>query len=516
MGPTAPEDDLPPSGTAGDREVRETAQERFDRIRGTMGLFLGPALAVLLALLPLPLEPRAHRLAAVLAGVVVFWITEAIPIPVTALLGPAVCVIAAVAPAKEVFAPFANPVIFLFIGSFVIAQAMVRHGLDRRIALAILSRRFIAGSPARVMVALGVVAVVLSMWMSNTATTAMLTPIAIGILGALGAGSREGGPSPRFAAGLLLLVAYACSVGGIGTPVGSPPNLIALGMIAEQTGIRISFLGWMKFAVPLVAMMLCALFGLIFLLHPPSRLDTGALRAHLVAERRSIGPLTAGGKLTAFAFLAAVVLWVAPGVAGICGAKDAAIWLSDHLPESVVAILAASLLFLVPLSWRERRFALTWREAARIDWGTILLFGGGLSLGEMMFRTGLAETLGQGLVNLLALKSLWGLTAVAIGLGIVVSELTSNTASANMVIPVMIAMAAALGVNPLPPALGACLGSSYGFMLPISTPPNAIVYGTGLVPITRMLRAGVLFDLLGFVVIWTGLRVVLPLLGMAG
>jgi sodium-dependent dicarboxylate transporter 2/3/5 len=351
--------------------------------------------------------------------------------------------------------------------------------------------------------------------MSNSATTAMLTPIAIGILGALG-GGKEGIVSPRFAAGLLLLVAYACSVGGIGTPVGSPPNLIAMGLLSEQLGIRISFTGWMKFALPLVAVMLASLFTLLYLLHRPGRIDPGALRAHLASERRATRPLDAGGKLTAAAFFTAVLLWVAPGIAGLSGASEAERWLSEHLPESVVAIIAASVLFLVPLSLRERRFALAWREAVRIDWGTILLFGGGLSLGEMMFRTGLAEAIGGGLVDLLALESLWGLTAVAIGLGIVVSEMTSNTASANMVIPVMIAMAAALGVNPLPPALGACLGSSYGFMLPISTPPNAIVYGTGLVPITRMLRAGVLFDLLGFAVIWTGLRIVLPLLGMSG
>jgi sodium-dependent dicarboxylate transporter 2/3/5 len=190
-------------------------------------------------------------------------------------------------------------------------------------------------------------------------------------------------------------------------------------------------------------------------------------------------------------------------------------WFDERLPESVVALVAAALLFILPVNWSQRRFTLDWNQAAHIDWGTILLFGGGLSLGDLMFKTGLADVLGRGLVTSLSLNTLWGLTAVATALGIVVSELTSNTASANMVIPVMIAMAKALNVNPVPPAIAACLGASYGFMLPISTPPNAIVYGSGLVPITKMLRAGILFDLLGFFLIWLGLRLLLPLLGMS-
>ncbi|HSG06099.1 MAG TPA: SLC13 family permease, partial [Nitrospiria bacterium] len=163
----------------------------------------------------------------------------------------------------------------------------------------------------------------------------------------------------------------------------------------------------------------------------------------------------------------------------------------------------------------KRKFTLTWEEASKIDWGTILLFGGGLSMGTLMFKTGLAEVMGRSLMGLLSLHSLWAITALAIVLGIIISELTSNTASANMVIPVVISIALAAGVNPLPPALGACLGASYGFMLPISTPPNAIVYGSGLIPITRMIRAGIFFDILGFMVIWTGLRILCPLLGFS-
>jgi sodium-dependent dicarboxylate transporter 2/3/5 len=171
------------------------------------------------------------------------------------------------------------------------------------------------------------------------------------------------------------------------------------------------------------------------------------------------------------------------------------------------------LLFVLPIDRREGQFTLHWQEATRIDWGTILLFGGGLSLGGLMFSTGVAEALGRSVTNLTGAHSLWALTAVSIAMGIVVSEATSNTAAANMIIPVVIALAQGAHIPPVPPALGACLGASYGFMLPVSTPPNAIVYGSGLVPIPRMVRAGFLFDLCGFVIILAGLRVLCPLMG---
>jgi sodium-dependent dicarboxylate transporter 2/3/5 len=183
-----------------------------------------------------------------------------------------------------------------------------------------------------------------------------------------------------------------------------------------------------------------------------------------------------------------------------------------RVPEAVVALLAALLLFILPTDLRNGRFTMNWHEAVKIDWGTILLFGGGLSLGALMFQTDVAKVLGDSITDRTGLSSLWSLTALAVALGIVLSELSSNTAAASMLIPVVIALAQDAHVNPVPPALGACLGASYGFMLPVSTPPNAIAYGTGLVPIPRMIRAGVLFDLCGFVIILLGLRLLWPLL----
>jgi len=210
------------------------------------------------------------------------------------------------------------------------------------------------------------------------------------------------------------------------------------------------------------------------------------------------------------------VLWVTPGVLSVALSKGHPLlqFFETRVPEAVAAIVAASLLFMLPVDFRHRRFTLSWNAAVHIDWGTILLFGGGLSLGAMMFKSGVAEAFGQGVHGLTGTGSVWTLTAAAIVMGIIVTETMSNTAAATMLIPAIIALAQAAQVNPVPPALGACFGASCGFMLPVSAPPNAIVYGSSLVPITRMIRGGILCDLVGFFVILGSLRLLCPLLGL--
>jgi sodium-dependent dicarboxylate transporter 2/3/5 len=503
---------------AAPREMISDAEARFERRRSTIGLVLGPVVFLLVLWSPFALEREAHRLAAVLTWVVIYWITEAIPLPATALLGPLLCVLLGVTELKTAFAPFANPVIFLFVGSFMLAQAMTVHGLDRRVATALLSSPWVGATPFRLMAVTGGFTAALSMWISNTAATAIVFPIAVGLLRGAGAAGPAAGGYPT---GLMLIVAYGASVGGIGTLIGTPPNLIGAELIHQQIGVRISFAGWMAFGLPLMLVMLGVLVPLLYWLHRPGRDVAGQLRARLAAgpggEQSRPGPWSAGERNTAVAFGLAIGLWLMPAaLAAVTGdtASPAVRWYERHLPEAAVALLAALLLFVLPVNWAARSFTLTWRDGAAIDWGTILLFGGGLSLGDLMFKTQLSNVIGSGLAGALEVESLWTITAFAIGLGILMSELTSNTASATMIIPVVIAIAQAAGVSPIPPALGACLGASYGFMLPISTPPNAIVYGSGLVPIRRMMRAGVLFDLAGFVVIWAGLRLLCPLLGL--
>jgi sodium-dependent dicarboxylate transporter 2/3/5 len=289
--------------------------------------------------------------------------------------------------------------------------------------------------------------------------------------------------------------------------------------------------------VPIMTGMMIALFALLWTLHPDRRTAAGpvvedagvgdggeaeGLRAYLRDERARLGPWTRGQVNTLIAFAVAVVLWVAPGLLQAfapVAAKPVVAFFGGkgQMPEAIVALLAALLLFALPVNLREGRFTLTWAEAVRIDWGVLLLFGSGMALGELMMskETRVAEALGNWAVAQTGAQSLWALTATMIVLAIVLSEATSNTASAVMLAPIAITVAQQMGVSPIPPALGVCLGASYGFMLPVSTAPNAIVFGSGLVPITRMMRAGILFDMIGAALIWLGLRVLLPPLGLA-
>jgi solute carrier family 13 (sodium-dependent dicarboxylate transporter), member 2/3/5 len=487
----------------GSVETYSPAEELFNRRRRTAGLVLGPVTLVLLLLAPLPLAAPAHRLAAILAMMVVLWITEALPLAVTALIGPVLAIILQIAPARVAFAPFADPIIFLLIASFMIAEAMFVHRLDRRIAFSALSSKAVGSSPVRILLAYGGVAAGISMWISNTATTAMMFPIGLSIVSHLTEG-RESDPRCReFAAVMMLMTSFGASVGGIGTPIGTPPNLIGIGMLSRIAHVEISFFQWMLIGVPIVILLFAflvayfywrSLRGLELEAHRPDRIKD---------ELRRLGPPSAGQRNTLIAFGATVALWLLPGVLGILGAGSSrfARAYSESVPESVAAMVGAILLFLLPVSWRARRFTLGWEEAVRIDWGIILLFGGGLAMGELAFSTGLAESMGRGITGWLPAHSDVSLTIVFTATAIIMSEAASNTASANMIVPVAIAVAQAAGVRPTEPALGATLGASMGFMMPISTPPNAIVYSSGYVPITSMMRHGIALDIAGFIVI---------------
>ena len=285
-------------------------------------------------------------------------------------------------------------------------------------------------------------------------------------------------------------------------------------MLEKEIGYKISFFQWMQFGLPICVAMYLVLYLLLSILFPPSGLKTSGIAAFIGAQRRLLGGWTRGEKNALIVFFTAVFLWILPGILGLLfDPKGAVLTLyNERLPEGGIAILAASLLFFLPVNREKGEFTLSWEDATAIDWGTILLFGGGLAMGDLMFKTGLSKAMGEALLSLLQVNTLWGITGLSIALAIVISELSSNTAAANMVIPVVIAIATASGVNPLPPALGATLGASFGFMLPISTPPNAIVYGSGLIPIRSMMRAGVVFDLVGFLIIWGGLWLLSPLL----
>jgi sodium-dependent dicarboxylate transporter 2/3/5 len=520
-------------------EAVSEAEEKFELWRKRLGFLLAPIAMLVIYLVALPhvhpqgMKPEGPILSAILAGVAVLWICESIPLPASALLGALLCIVCGVESMKVVLAPFADPIVFLFIGSFMLAHAMTIHRLDRRIALAFLSIPWVGGRPLRVMAMLGFVTAFLSMWLSNTATTAMMLPIALGILDALHTvgGSGDAGEKSAekisakrwpYATGLMLMVAYAASIGGIGTPVGSPPNLIAIGQLEKLANVKIEFHQWMLIMVPMLVVMFVMLVFLLYVMHRPPKIAYSAervarLREYLRTEHAKLGPWTLGQIHCAVVFAITVALWMLPGFIGVIWGSDHAVakTLDARLPEAAVALVAAMLLFILPTSLKKSEFTLNWKQAAEIDWGTIILFGGGLALGTLMFKTGVAESLGRWITVTMGVHSLWGLTAVAIVVGIILSETTSNTSASNMVLPIFIALAVEAKVSPIPPALGACLGASYGFMLPVSTPPNAIVYSSGLVPIPKMIRAGALFDIIGFFIIFAGLRIIAPMMGWA-
>ena len=478
-------------------------------MRKAIGLVAGPLSALALFVLPLPsLSSEAHRLAAVVILVIVFWLTEAIPIPATALLGVALTVLLGVAPAGKVLAAFGDPVLFLFIGSFMLARAMRVHGLDRRIAYRLLAHPWVGASTYRTLWALGLTACLLSMWMSNTACTAMLFPVALAIARTTEESVRpnaaDSAPPLRYTTGLLLMLAYAASVGGIATPVGTPPNLIGIAFIEQQLGRHLGFLQWIVFGVPLSLALLAGLYGILMLAFRPEIRVVPGQRERMEAARQALGPMSHGERNSLIAFGLAVLLWIGPGLLGLALGNQHPLVASmeQRLPEGIVALLAASLLFLLPTDWSKRTFTLRWEDAVRIDWGTILLFGGGIALGRMMFDTGLASAVGHNLLTWLGIRGETALTGAAAAVATLISETSSNTASANMVVPVMLSMAQTLGVSGVLTGVAATLGASLGFMLPISTPPNAIVYGSGAIRLIDMVRVGLLLDSLGVLMVW--------------
>ncbi|MFZ5630268.1 MAG: SLC13 family permease [Spirochaetota bacterium] len=507
---------------ANDSTAGFSSDEKFDRWRARIGLFLGPVLAALLAALPMPgLSTGAHTLAAILSLVIVWWIAEPLPIPVTGLIGLALCVMFGVESSRKVFAAFSDPVIFLFIGSFILAQAMSVHKLDERLAYSILSLPGVANRPLTILFVFGLLACVLSMWVSNTATTAMLLPIGVGIMHTVRELEIREFPESektlppvsqlKFSSALVLIAAFGAGVGGVATPVGSPPNLIGIGLIDQILGIKISFFQWMRLGLPLALVMFLVVFIVLVVLFPPEFKGMRGAAQWIKEKRQSLGPLKRGEKNVLFAFGITVFLWVSPGLLSLFVPANhpLALWYAAHMPEAVAALIGAGLLFLLPVDFSQNQFTASWKDAAEIDWGTVILFGCGLTFGALMFTTGLAESLGTGLLHALGLKSLWSITLMSIVLAVIITDFASNTAAANMVIPVVISISKAAGVDPIPPALGACIGASFAFLLPVSTPPNAIAYASGMLPITRMIKSGAILSLLGVGVIYAGVNLLL-------
>lgn len=456
---------------------------------------------MLLAGPPAGLDDAAWRTAATGALMAIWWITEPVGLPVTALLPIALFPLLGVADASAAAAPFAHPLIFLFLGGFLLALAVERWGLHRRLALALLAKT--GPRPRGVVAGFLASAAFLSMWISNTASALLLLPIAISVLALTPA--EEDGADPGFGAAVVLAIAFGASIGGIGTLIGTPPNALTAAFVEETYGVQIGFARWMAIGVPVIAVALPVTW--IVLTRIAFRLRAAAVpgMAEMVAgQRAALGPAPSGERRVAAVFAITATLWVLrPLLEG---------W-QPAVSDTTIAVAAGLALFLAPAGGAEGGRLLDWSHAERVPWGVLLLFGGGLSLAAAIDRTGLAVWMAGGLGDIGG----WPLAAIILAVTLIVilfSELASNTATAAAFLPVVGALAIGTGHDPVVLTVAAGLAASGGFMLPVATPPNAIVYGSGRVTVPQLARAGGLVDVLFAVLVpLATLFLVGPLLG---
>jgi sodium-dependent dicarboxylate transporter 2/3/5 len=497
-----------------------------------IGLVAGPVLAALVFLaLPqqyidemgavVDLSRQARAVAAFGTWMAVWWMTEAIPLYATALIPLAAFPLAGATTIKQAAAPYGHELIYLFLGGFIIALALERWGLHRRMALTAL--RAVGTSPWLIIGAFMGIASALSMWVTNTATTIMLLPVAVSVIDLLPARSTDEGDEPgpaadtgqNFPVCLLLGIAYAASIGGIGTIVGTAPNLFVVSFLQNQLGIEISFARWMLIGVPLVLVFVpCVWLLLTRVIYPVSnRANPGAFQL-LKAESLQMPAMQRGEKLTLMVFAATALAWVFRPLLNqlqVAGVRPL-----EGLTDPGIAVLGALLLFVLPADSEHRRFVMDWETAVKLPWGLLILFGGGLSLAAALDASGFSAFLGSRAVALAPLPT-WAIVVLVTGLMIFLTELTSNTATTATLVPILYAVATGLGLDPLILILPAGIAASCAFMLPVATPPNAIVFGSGMISVPQMCRAGMYLNILGILLI-TGLTyaILVPVLGIQG
>ena len=477
-------------------------------MRNSLTLIIGP-LVLLLALLPPPagMSKEAWLLVPLAIWMAVWWTSEAVPVAVTALLPLVYLPAAGITSFRTAAQPFAEPVIFLLMGGFLMAQALTRWNLHRRFALAVVDR--MGRNPRLLALGFMTATALLSMWISNTATTLMMVPIALSVAETV---LREKAGGHRFTKALLLGVAYSASIGGLGTKIGTPPNAFVVGFLEETAGIAISFLGWMLYALPIVGVLVPIAWWLLHLRLFRYR-SAELAGAHTVVHemREGLGRMSPAERRVAMVFTLIALMWA-----------SATLW--RHWPplapltDAWIAVFGAVLMFVLPSGMPSSSDnpggrLLDWNHAVRIPWGVLLLFGGGLSLARAIEHTGLAVWLGRQLEPLAVQDPLLVILGV-VGLVIFLTELTSNTATVAALVPIVTALSDAPAVTLSPVMLAAplAMAGSCAFMLPVATGPNAIVYASGNIRIAEMVRAGLWLNLIAIVVITLVSTALLPLL----
>jgi sodium-dependent dicarboxylate transporter 2/3/5 len=495
-------------------EMGEAVEEVRVSRRAWIGRFLGPILAVI-AYFTLPTGQDALSqggVATISVGILmaVWWITEALPLPATSLLPIVLFPLLGVFPIEDATAPYANDLIFLFMGGFMIALAMQRWGLHRRIAL--MTVRAVGTRPVRMIGGFMLATAFLSMWVSNTATTVMMLPIGLSVL-ALVLGDRgaeepggvveaeeeaeelTGQGASNFATCLMLSIAYAASIGSLATLIGTPPNLFMAAFLEETYDISIGFGEWMLVGLPLAAVFLVITWLVLTRLIYPPEIDEIAGGRQLIRDRlREMGPISRGEKVVLTVFVLTALAWVfrepltnyAPILEGVS--------------DTNIAIFAAIALFAIPIDARNGVFALDWRTAVQLPWGVLLLFGGGLALAAAVQETGVDKWVGS-LVTGLNWVPIIVLVVIVVVVVILLTELTSNTATTATFLPILAGAAIGLNLNPLVFAVPTALAATCAFMMPVATPPNAIVFGSGHITIVQMVRAGVWLNIIGAILV---------------
>ena len=460
-----------------------------------LGFWIGLLLFFSVILNPTPesLSIEGWHVAAVALLMAAWWGTEAVPLPVTARVPLAVFPLLQISSLKETAISYANPHIFLFLGGFILALAIQRSGLHKRLALSVVSK--VNASAGSIVGSFMCISFFISMWVMNTSTTLMLLPICLAIC----VNIKEALPSlsnkqiKNFEIALFLGIAYASSIGGMSSLIGTAPNIVFAGFMQENFNIDISFLDWMKIALPIGLIMLVASFIILTKIIYPSTFEINAVTKSKINQGlEKLGNISRDEKKVFIIFLVAASLWI-----GRPYLKYHEILLG--LTDAGIAILAAIILFILP-SDNEKTNLLEWDETKKLPWGLLLLFGGGLSLASSITSSGLGQWLGTSFSLLVELKP-WLIILLITTFIIFLTELTSNTATTSTFLPIATSIAVAISVAPISIAIPLVLASSLAFMLPVATPPNAIVYGSGKITIGNMIKAGFILNLIGILII---------------
>ena len=458
----------------------------------SVGLVLGPAIAVLVLIADPPqgLSADAWVVAAVACLMAIWWATEAIPLAITALLPLALFPLLGVAGIEETTETYGSASIYLLLGGFVIALGLERWNLHKRIALAILTRA--GAKPVALIGGFMLVTALTSMWVSNTSSTLMMLPIALSIAAVVAPNPDQDRNHRNFNAALLLGIAYAASIGGLGTLVGSPPNAMMVGYLHKTLGVEVSFATWAMFGMPFVAVVLPGSWLILTRLAFPMTLPENVAATDLLRQSRAkLGPMSAPEYRILAVFTLVAAAWIfrplLNDIPGLGGLSDAGI-----------AVLGALVLFLMPSGTGEA--LMNWETARKLPWDVLLLYGGSISLAAMVSKTGLASWLGSGLLHFTTWPTL-ALLFLIVAIVIALSELLNNSAALAAFLPIIGALTAALHTDPLMLGFAAVMAASCGFMLPVATPPNTIVFGTGKISLGSMLRGGFGINLLALICI---------------